>query len=190
MHAINSARHRLTPGSTAVVIGIGGLGHVGLQILKATTAARIIALDTSEEKLAVARGAGADLALPSDQAARQRILDETEGYGADVVLDFVGVQSTVELATKVIAPEGLIQFIGLGGGRFTFAADLDGEALPWGVTVQRPYGGTRVDLLQVIALVQQGEVHLETITYPLDEFQQAFDDLEAGKVTGRAILVP
>lgn len=179
------------PDQTVILgpVGVDTARNVALQILKATTAARIIALDSNEEKLAVARAAGADLALPSHATARQRILDETDGYGADVVLDFVGAQPTIELATKVIAPEGILQFVGLGGGRFTFAADLDGEALPWGVTVQRAYGGTRVDLLQVITLVQQGKVHLDTVLYPLDEFQRAFDDLTAGKVTGRAILV-
>ena len=110
MHAINSARHRLIPGATVVVIGIGGLGHLGLQILKATTGARIIALDNDEKKLAVARELGADLALMSDADAAQRILNETGGYGVDVVIDFVGVQSTVDLATGVIAPEGLDPF--------------------------------------------------------------------------------
>jgi len=190
MHAINSVRHRLTPGSTVVVIGIGGLGHVGLQILKATTSARIIAVDVEEKKLEVARELGADLALASDASAAQKILDETSGYGADVVLDFVGVQPSVDLATGVVAPEGHIRFVGLGGGKFTFAADLDGVALPWGVTVQRAYGGTRVDLLHSIALAQQGKLKIETVTYPLADFQQAFDDLEAGKIIGRAVLVP
>ncbi|WP_028933781.1 NAD(P)-dependent alcohol dehydrogenase [Pseudonocardia spinosispora] len=190
MHAINSARDRLTPGSTAVLIGIGGLGHLGLQIMKATTAARVIALDTDEAKLAVAREHGADLVLPSDSSAAQRILDDTGGYGVDVVLDFVGAQPTVDLATAVVAPEGLIRFVGLGGGRFPFAADADSVSLPWGVNAQRSYGGTRADLLEVIALAQQGKLVVETVRYPLADFQQAFDDLAAGKVLGRAILVP
>lgn len=190
MAAVNASRHRLAPGSTVVVIGIGGLGHAAVQILKATTGARIIAVDVNEDALAAARRAGADLAFTSNSTAVQLILDETDGYGADVVLDFVGAQPTVDLATKVIAPEGLIQFVGLGGGSFNFAANLDSDALPWGVSVRRPYGGTRVDLRQVIALAQQGKVHIETVKYALEDYQQAFDDLEAGKVAGRAVLVP
>jgi propanol-preferring alcohol dehydrogenase len=190
MRAINSARGRLTPGATAVLIGIGGLGHLGLQIVKATTGARVIALARSEAKLGAALEHGADLALVSDEAAAQRILEETDGYGADVVIDFVGAQSTVELATKVVAPEGLIRLVGLGGGEFPFSAGIDGVALPWGVNVQRSYGGTRDDLLQVIAMARQGKLHVDTVRYPLAEFQAAFDDLAAGKIVGRAILVP
>jgi propanol-preferring alcohol dehydrogenase len=190
MHAINSTRHRLTPGSTVVLIGIGGLGHLGLQIVKATTGARVVALDTDDAKLAVAREYGADLVLASDDAAAERILEETDGYGADVVIDFVGAQPTVDLATKVIGPEGLIRLVGLAGGRFPFAADTDSVSLPWGVNAQRSYGGTRAELLEVVALARQGKLHVDTVRYPLDDFQRAFDDLAAGKIVGRAILVP
>ena len=190
MHAINSARQHLVPGSTAVVIGIGGLGHMGLQILTATTGARILALDSDESKLQLARDLGADLVLRSDAEAAGRILAETEQYGADAVFDFVGVQPTVDLATRIIAPEGAIRFAGLGGGFLTYTADSSAEALPWGVNIQRSFGGTRADQLQVIALAQQGKLSVETVTYPLSDFQRAFDDLEANRVTGRAILIP
>lgn len=190
MHAINSARAHLAPGSTAVIIAIGGLGHMGLQILKATTSARIIAVDSDDAKLQLARDLGADLVIRSDAEAAGKVLDETAGYGADAVFDFVGVQPTVELAAKVVAPEGAIRFAGLGGGSLSFTANTDGEALPWGVTIQRSFGGTRADQLQVIALAQQGKLSVEPVTYPLADFQKAFDDLEANRVTGRAILVP
>ena len=192
MHAINSARHRLTPGATVVVIGLGGLGHLGLQILAATTGARIIALDIDESKLAAAREHGADLVLKSDDDAAPRILDETGGYGADVVIDFVGVPvPTVDLAAQVgFAPEGLIRFVGLGGGKLSFGAVAEGTSLPWGVNVQRSFGGARVDLLEVLALARQGKLTVEIVRYPLADFQQAFDDLEAGRIAGRAILVP
>lgn len=190
MHAINSARGHLTPGSTAVVIAVGGLGHMGLQILKATTGARIIAIDSDQDKLQLARKLGADLVLESDGATAEKVLDETDAYGADAVFDFVGVQPTVELATKIIAPEGAIRFAGLGGGSLTYTADTNAESLPWGVNIQRSFGGTRADQLQVIALAQQGKLHVETVTYPLADFQRAFDDLESNRITGRAVLVP
>jgi len=89
-----------------------------------------------------------------------------------------------------VAPEGAIRFAGLGGGTLPFVADSNAVDLPWGVNVQRSFGGTRADQLQVIALAQQGKVNVETVTYPLADFQRAFDDLEANKITGRAILVP
>lgn len=190
MHAVNTARHHLVPGATAVAIGIGGLGHMAVQILKATTAARVIAIDIDESKLALARELGADLVLKSDDDAAQRVLDETQEYGADAVFDFVGIQSTIDLAAKVVAPEGAIRIVGLGGGSLQYAADTSGEALPWGVNVQRAFGGTRADQLQVIALARQGKLHVETVTYPLADFQKAFDDLEANRIPGRAILIP
>ncbi|MBH0052741.1 MULTISPECIES: NAD(P)-dependent alcohol dehydrogenase [unclassified Salinibacterium] len=189
MHAINSARSRLTPGSTAVVIGVGGLGHLGLQILKATTGARIIALDSDDSKLELARELGADLVLKSDGAAAQRILDETNQYGADAVFDFVGIQPTVDLAVAVIAPGGMLRFVGLGGAQFDYAVGA-APVLPWGTDVQLSYGGTRADQLQVIALAQQGKLGVEVTKYPLADFQKAFDDLEAGRITGRAVLIP
>ncbi|MGW8483385.1 NAD(P)-dependent alcohol dehydrogenase [Microbacterium sp. NPDC055903] len=190
IHAINGARHRLTPGSTAVVIALGGLGHIGLQILAATTGARIIALDIDEQKLAAAKEHGADVVLKSDADAAAAVLELTDGYGADAVFDFVGVQPTVNLATSIIAPDGALRFVGLGGGTFPYAADSDTMTIPWGVDIRRSFGGTRTDQRQVLDLARLGRVSVDTVTYALDDGIQAFDDLEAGKVQGRAILVP
>lgn len=189
-HAIDGARYRLDPGSTAVVIGVGGLGHVGLQILAATTGARVIAVDTSEQKLELAREHGADLVLRSDADTARRILDETSGYGVDAVFDFVGVQPTVDLATQIVAPDGALRFVGLGGGRFSYNADGETTPLPWGVDVRRSYGGTRADQRQVIDLAKQGKISIDVRTYPLADGPRAFADLEAGIVPGRAVLVP
>jgi len=190
MHAINGARHRLTPGSTAVVIGVGGLGHMGLQILKATTGVRLIAVDSSDQKLDIAREHGADEVILSDASAAQTILDLTDGYGADAVFDFVGVQPTVDLATRVIAPDGALRFVGLGGGSFPYSADSLPVPLPWGVDVRRSYGGTRSDQRQVLDLARLGGISVETKSYALDDAKQAFADLEAGTVPGRAVLIP
>ena len=103
-HAIEGARHRLTPGATAVVIGTGGLGHVALQILRATSGVRIVAVDVTPEKLDLARRYGADEAVLSDDDTGRSIRDLTDGDGADVVLDFVGIQPTVTLAPASSLP--------------------------------------------------------------------------------------
>ncbi|SOD72151.1 propanol-preferring alcohol dehydrogenase [Jatrophihabitans sp. GAS493] len=190
MHAVNGARYRLTEGATAVVIGVGGLGHMGLQILRATTGVRIIAVDTDRGKLDLAREHGADEVVISDEQASRAILDLTSGYGADAVFDFSGVQATVDLACQVIAPDGVLRFVGLGGGGFSYAADSESTPLPWGVDVRRSYGGTRTDQRQVLELAQTGRVTVETTQYALADGIRAFDDLEAGKVRGRAVLVP
>ncbi|GAA2830968.1 propanol-preferring alcohol dehydrogenase [Leucobacter komagatae] len=189
MHAINTVRNRMTGDATVVLIGLGGLGHMALQILAATTGARVIALDTDPNKLAFAREHGADLAIPSDGDAAARILSETGGVGADVVLDFVGVQPTVNLAVAVVRGGGAIRFVGLGGGTFEYRAGA-GAGLPWGVNIERAYGGTRSDMREVVALAQAGKISVEVVRYSLDDAPQAFDDLHHGKIAGRAVLIP
>jgi propanol-preferring alcohol dehydrogenase len=188
MHAINGARHRLGPDATVVVIAIGGLGHMGLQILKATTEARIIAVDSSPQRLAAATALGADIVIPSGDDAAQAILDLTGGYGADAVFDFVGLQATVDIAGNAIAPDGALRLVGLGGGKLSMGLSL--QPLPWGVDVRRSYGGTRADQRQVLELAAAGTITVDTVRYALDDGLQAFADLEAGTVPGRAILVP
>ncbi|MFT3661487.1 MAG: NAD(P)-dependent alcohol dehydrogenase [Gordonia sp. (in: high G+C Gram-positive bacteria)] len=187
MRAINSVKERLTPGATVVILGIGGLGHVGLQIVKAISSSRVIAIDNDEKKLEHASELGADIVLQPGPDTAARILELTGGYGVDVVLDFVGVQPTVDTAAAVIAPEGLVRLVGLGGGSFPMNAAIE---TPWGINVQRSYGGTRSDLLQVLALAAAGKIRIDYTTYPLDDFQRAIADLHDGKVVGRAILVP
>lgn len=188
MHAINGARHRLGPEATVVTIGIGGLGHMGLQILKATTSARIVAVDSSPERLAAATHLGADVALASGPDTAAAILDLTGGYGADAVFDFVGLQATMDIAGNSIAPDGALRLVGLGGG--TISVGLSLQPLPWGVEVRRSYGGTRADQRQVLDLAAAGTISVDTVRYSLDDGLQAFADLEAGTVPGRAILVP
>ena len=188
MHAIETVRDRLTGDATVVVLGLGGLGLMALQLLAATCGSRIVAVDTDPDKLAAALKHGADVAVPSDGAAVQRILDLTGGRGADVVLDFVGVQPTVDTALAVIAQGGAIRFVGLGGGAFTYAAAVGG--LPWGVNIERAYGGTRSEMRQIIALAQAGKIAVEVKRYSLDDAVQAFADLEAGRLPGRGVLVP
>jgi propanol-preferring alcohol dehydrogenase len=189
-HAIEGARHRLTPGSTAVAIGIGGLGHMGLQILRATSGARVVAVDSSEDKLDLARRHGADEVVLAGPDAAGTVLELTAGYGADAVFDFVGSAPTVSLATEIVAPDGALRFVGLGGGTFGFRADADTTALPWGVDVRRSYGGTRRDQRAVLDLARAGKVAVEVNTYSLEDGPRAFADLERGAIPGRAVLVP
>ncbi len=190
MHAINSTRDLLADDATAVVIGVGGLGHMALQILGATAKTAVIAIDSDPAKLELASKKGAAVVIDAADKAAEQILEITGGYGADVVYDFVGVQPTIDLATAVVAPAGAIRIVGLGGGSFPFNASLEGEVLPWGVNVQRPYGGTASDQAEVLSMARVGDIGVETVRYDLDDVQRAFDDLEAGRISGRAVLVP
>lgn len=189
LHAINTVRSRLTGGSTVVLIGLGGLGHMALQILLATSGARVIVIDTDAEKLEYAREHGASLAIVGDGETAARVLEETGGRGAHVVLDFVGAQATVDLAVACVRPGGAIRFVGLGGGSFTYRADA-ATRLPWGVNIERAYGGTRSEIREAVALAREGKITAEVTRYPLDEAVRAFDDLHHGRVRGRAVLLP
>ncbi|MBU3063531.1 alcohol dehydrogenase catalytic domain-containing protein [Nocardia sp. NEAU-G5] len=189
-HAIRGAADQLWPGATAVAIGIGGLGHVAVQILKAVTAARVIAVDVAQDKLDLAAACGADLGLLADGAAA-RILELTGGRGAEAVFDFVGTDATVALAAETVAPNGAYRIVGLGGGALGLdAGPAGGPGLPWGATVRKSYGGTRSDLHASVALAQAGRVRVEVERFALADGPAAFDRLDRGLIRGRAVLIP
>ena len=189
-HAVNLARPRLDNAGTAVVIGIGGLGHMTVQILAATTGARIIAVDVDSGRLEQARRLGASDTVVSDEAAAGTILELTKGRGAQAVFDVVGAGSTLALAAGVIAPFGQIVAVGLAGGALSFAADSPPRGLPWGAGIVKPYGGTRAELHDLLALAARGELTVHAEQHPLETAGEVFDLLDTGKVTGRAVLVP
>ncbi|MFC8968165.1 NAD(P)-dependent alcohol dehydrogenase [Streptomyces sp. NPDC057094] len=185
-HAIKRSLPKLTPGSTAVVIGTGGLGHVAIQLLRAMTAARVIALDVSEEKLALALTVGAHEAVPSDAGAAAKVRELTGGLGAQAVFDFVGAEPTVRTAGAVAAVEGDISIVGIGGG----ALPVGFGTLPFEVSVTAPYWGSRGELIEVLDLARAGAVSVHTETYALDEAPLAYERLHAGKINGRAVILP
>src|SRR6478672_13266869 len=97
-HAIKRSLHLLVPGSTALVIGVGGLGHMGVQILRALSSAQVIAVDTSAEKLRLARDVGAQEVVEAGEDTAEAIRELTSGLGAELVLDMVGAEDTLALA--------------------------------------------------------------------------------------------
>ncbi|MCX4611850.1 NAD(P)-dependent alcohol dehydrogenase [Streptomyces mirabilis] len=185
-HAIKRALPKLLPGSTAVVIGTGGLGHVAIQLLRAMTAARVIALDVNEDKLALARSVGAHESVLSDAGAAAKVRELTGGIGAQAVFDFVGAEPTVRTAGALAAVEGEISIVGIGGG----ALPVGFGTLPFEVSVHAPYWGSRGELIEVLDLARTGAVSVHTETYSLDEAPLAYERLHAGKVNGRAVILP
>ncbi len=189
-HAIRTCRELLHPGSTTVIIGLGGLGNLAAQILRATTATRIVATDISQEAIDAARP-WADVTLRSDQPdLAAQIIEMTEGFGADVVLDFVGTDATLQLAASLVGRYGAIRVVGLSGGAYPFVARSAGNPLPRGVSLMCPYGGTYGDLAAVIALAQRGDIRPLVTRFALDDAMIAFDALQAGEIRGRAVLIP
>ncbi|MBD8585585.1 NAD(P)-dependent alcohol dehydrogenase [Frigoribacterium sp. CFBP 8766] len=185
-HAIKTSLPKLGAGTFAVVIGTGGLGHVGIQILKALSGAQIIALDVSDDKLELATHVGADHVLISDEHAADSIRELTGGLGANAVFDFVGAPPTVALATSVAASEADVTLVGIGGG----TAQVGFGSIAYDAAVRVPYWGSRSELIEVLDLARSRRVSVETQRYSLDDGPAAYEALAAGTVRGRAVIVP
>ena len=186
-HAVRKAADQLFPGTHAVVIGAGGLGHIGVQTLAAFTSAEITVVDRSEAALELARGLGAHHTVLStnDEEVQRQVLDITGG-GAHVVFDFVGERGAELLAPKLMRNRGSHYVIGYGGEvRLPTIEIISREINVIGNLV-----GTYNDLVELMTLTSQGKVKLHTATYPLDAVNDAIADLEAGRLIGRGILVP
>jgi propanol-preferring alcohol dehydrogenase len=185
-HAIKGSLGRLVPGSTAVVIGAGGLGHVAIQILRGLTATTVIALDVSDEKLALATEVGAQHTLLSDTAAPDHIRDLVGPRGVTAVFDFVTVQSTIDLGRAVIGTESDVVLVGVGAGQ----AQVGMLAAPYDASIRAPYWGSRSELMEVLELARAGVLHVATETFALDDGPQAYRRLHDGMLLGRAVVIP
>jgi NAD+-dependent secondary alcohol dehydrogenase Adh1 len=185
-HAVRKVVPLLYPGTTAVVIGAGGLGHIGIQCLAALTATNIIVVDRNPDALALASQLGANHTVVADGKHVDAVKDLTGGSGANVVLDFVAEQGAENEGFAMTAPGGSYSVIGYGG-------ELQVPTLDIISTERNVIGnivGTYNELAELMVLAQAGKVTLHTKTYPLDAAVDALADLDAGKVRGRAILVP
>jgi alcohol dehydrogenase, propanol-preferring len=185
-HAIKRSLPLLTGGSTAVVIGAGGLGHMAVQILKATSAAQVVAVDLKPDALDLATSVGADHAVPSGDAAAGTIRDLTGGKGADLALDFVGVDATMALAAQVTRSLGHATIVGIGGGTFGFSF----FAVPYEVSLATTYWGSLPELSEVLDLARRGLIRAHIQRFPLSDAVSAYDRLQSGKLEGRAVIVP
>lgn len=185
-HAIRGAREQLAPGAWAVVIGVGGLGHMAIQLLKATTGARIIAVDTNPARLEAARMLGADAAVMSDAGAADALRRITDGIGAHVILDMVGSEQTLEMAAKSLRAEGRLVIVGLAGG----ALPVSFFGVPYGAQVSTSYWGTLPELIELVALARAGRISVVTETFGLEQVDEAYDRLRRGDIRGRAVIVP
>ncbi|HEV7188700.1 MAG TPA: NAD(P)-dependent alcohol dehydrogenase [Blastococcus sp.] len=184
-HAVRKAVPLLHPGTTAVVQGAGGLGHIGIQCLAALTGARIVVVDKNPDALALAAQIGADETVQAGGDHVAAVSDLTGG-GAQVVFDFVAEQGAEMDAWHMTGAGGSMFVIGYGGElRIPTLDFVAGEKNIVGNIV-----GTYADLAELMVLAQAGKVTLHTQQYPLDDAVRALHELDAGHVRGRAILVP
>jgi len=185
-HAVRKAIPLLYPGTTCVVIGAGGLGHIGIQCLAALTATRIIVVDRNPEALKLAEQLGADQTVVADGKHVDAVMELTDGAGAEVVMDFVAEQGAENEGFAMTRRAGSYYVIGYGGTVNIPTLDI--------ISTERNIVGNIVgtynDLAELMVLAQAGKVTLHTKTYPLADAVQAITDLDEGNVRGRAILVP
>ncbi|WP_104134501.1 MULTISPECIES: NAD(P)-dependent alcohol dehydrogenase [unclassified Cryobacterium] len=186
-HAVRKAADVLFPGTHAVVVGAGGLGHIGIQALAAITSATITVVDRSEAALELATKLGAHHTVlsTSDDDVEKKVLEITEG-GAHVLFDFVGERGAELLAPRLLRNRGSHYVIGYGG-----AVNIPTiEIISREINVIGNLVGTYNDLVELMTLTAQGKVTLHTAIYPLDAALDAIADLTAGRIVGRGILVP
>jgi len=186
-HAVRKAQEILHPGTHAVVIGAGGLGHIGIQTLAAITNATITVVDRNESAIVLAQQLGAHhtVLATTDDDVQQRVLEITDG-GAHVVFDFVGEAGAELLAARLLRPRGSHFVIGYGGAISLKTIDIISRE----INVVGNLVGTFTDLIELMTLTAQGLITLHTAVYPLAEWSEAINDLESGRLVGRAILVP
>ncbi|WP_226367792.1 NAD(P)-dependent alcohol dehydrogenase [Pseudonocardia sp. ICBG162] len=185
-HAAAKASRRLGPRDTCVVIGAGGLGHIGIQVLKALTPARLVVLDRNPDAVKLALEIGADDGIVADGGQVEEVLSLTGGNGAEAVIDFVGEGGSTAQGLAMTRRAGDYHVVGYGENVDVPTIDLISAE----VNVVGNLVGSYNDLCDLMELAARGRVTLHTSTYALDDFQSALDDLDAGKVRGRAILVP
>jgi NAD+-dependent secondary alcohol dehydrogenase Adh1 len=184
-HAVRKSVPVLYAGTNAVVIGAGGLGHIGIQCLRAMTPTNIIVVDPSEEALELAKEWGADETVQGSEGYADTVLEMTNG-GAEVVFDYVGERGAEDEAWKMTRPAGFHYVIGYGGKIEIPTIDI--------ISTERSVIGNLVgtynDLEELMNLTARGLVKLHTSTYPLDAVNDAIQDLNSGKLRGRGILIP
>jgi NAD+-dependent secondary alcohol dehydrogenase Adh1 len=186
IHAVKKAIPVLGAGTRVVVIGAGGLGHIGIQCLKAYTPAEIIVIDPSEKALALAGEMGADQTVRVDGTHVDKIREMTDGLGAEAIIDFVGEKGAIEDGIAMVQDGGFYYVIGYGENIDIPTIDVISREISFiGNLV-----GTYNDLVDLMTLTAQGKVTLHTTTYPLDAINDAMADLDGGRLQGRGILIP
>ncbi|GAB3344553.1 NAD(P)-dependent alcohol dehydrogenase [Modestobacter lapidis] len=185
-HAAAKAAARLRAGDRCVIIGAGGLGHIGIQVLDAISPAELIVVDRNADAVKLALSIGADSGIVADGSQVDQVLEATGGKGAEVVIDFVGEGGSTAQGLAMTRRAGDYLVVGYGENVDVPTIDLISAE----INILGNLVGSYNDLVELMALAARQKVVLHTQRYALDDFQSAIDDLDGGRVRGRAILVP
>ena len=185
-HAVKKLIPETYPGANVVVIGIGGLGHFAVQLLKVMTPVKVVAVDTNDERLAFAKSLGADHGVLAGQDGGVKGVRDYTGGGADIVMDFVAEHGTPEKALDMLRKGGTYSIIGYGGTVAPTTLRMINQELK----IVGNLVGTYNDLVELMELAHEGKIHIASQQFPLDTANDVLHDLDAGKIIGRAVLVP
>lgn len=183
---MKKASRHLNPGESCVIIGAGGLGHIGIQCLRAMSPADIIVVDKSDASLELAKRLGAQKLVKADGNEADVVLEMTSAQGAEAVIDFVGEKGTTAMGLKMTRPMGSYYIVGYG-------EDIKIPTVNMVITERNIIGnlvGTWAELVELMALADRGLIELMTAEYELNGANDALHDLNNGKIHGRAVLVP
>ena len=187
LHAIRKVLPRLRAGDPVVLLGVGGLGHMAVQILRTLCpAAELIAVDVEPSKLELARELGAQHVVDGREDPERRILEITGAAGAVAVLDFVGTDASLTAAAGCVGKAGIAVIVGMGGGTFA----LSPFALAPEAVLTTSLWGSFPELEEVLSLARQGRIRCETTLFGLDGVNAALDQVERGTLVGRAVITP
>jgi NAD+-dependent secondary alcohol dehydrogenase Adh1 len=186
MHAVKKLLPRLGPGTSVALIGVGGVGHIALQLVQALGGASVIAIDTDERRRKLAQELGADEVIGERGTVAADVREASNGAGVDVVIDFVGTDATHAAGLEMLVKGGLYSVVGYGGTISVPSVALVAQDL----TIEGNLVGNWIDLWELLQLHARGEVVLRKETHPLEDVNDVLQSLREGEVTGRAVLVP
>jgi propanol-preferring alcohol dehydrogenase len=179
----------LKPNDNAVVVGAGGLGLMAIQLAKAVTGARIIAMDIDDKKLQAAKENGADITINSrNEDPVKAIMELTDRMGADAVIDFVNASKTVETDMQLLRRRAKVVLVGLFGGELR----LNLVSMPTrAYKLIGSYTGSLPDLIELVSLAQRRVIRpVVSDRFRLDQATEALSELKAGKILGRGVINP
>jgi alcohol dehydrogenase, propanol-preferring len=180
----------LKPNDNVVIVGAGGgLGLMAVQLAKAVTGARIIALDLDQEKLKVAKENGADETVsPKDGDPAKRVMEITDNLGADAIIDFVNASKTVETDMKMLRRRGRVVLVGLFGGELKLSL----VSMPTrAYRLIGSYTGSLSDLIELVSLAKRRViVPVVSHRFKLSQATEALQMLKDGKILGRGVINP
>ena len=181
---------KLKPNDNVVIVGAGGgLGLMAVQLAKAVTGARIIALDLDQEKLKVAKENGADeIVSPKEGDPAKRVMEITENLGADAIIDFVNASKTVETDMKMLRRRGRAVLVGLFGGELKLSL----VSMPTrAYRLIGSYTGSLSDLIELVSLAKRGVIEpVVSHRFKLSQATEALQMLKDGKILGRGVINP